>query len=543
MVKNGFTRAYGASLRHVISANTNNRFKAFFAGFAVTAVLQSSTATALLATAFAGKEILTPITGLAIMIGADLSTTMVAQILTLNLSFLMPLCLSMGAIMHHFYEHKGREQHIARVLIGLGMIILSLSLIKMATGPLTQSSTLPLILEPLGREPILAIGVAALITWGMHSSLAAVLLVATLTHGGLIDMHLGLLMVLGANFGGAIIPLAITWHEGHAARRIIVGNLIMRLCTLLLLIPLIDYIVPILHYIEPADTRTVVNFHTAFSIILALIFLPALDIVNKLCERFVPQDQDDDGKIRPHYLDTSAMGSPTIALASAARETLRMAEIVQDMLEDTMKALGSNNKEMIENVRKRDDEVDTLNNEIKLYMTKLNQEALDIRESDRYIQILTFATNLEYIGDIIDKSLAELTLKKINTQQWFSEQGFIEIKNYHQKVLSNLRLSQTIFLSQDHKLARELVEDKKEMRRAENETTNQHFKRLRSGQPESIATSSMHLDIIRDYRRINSYITSIAYEIWNNHEKYKKRRRKKAEEIGVSEDVIKSLQP
>ncbi len=514
MLKNGLIRAYATSLQKMIANNTSNRAKAFFAGLGVTAVLQSSTATTMICASFASKNMIGTTAALAVIIGADVSTTIVAQILTFDLSWLTPVLLVTGVFMHHRYEHKGRKKHIARALIGLGLILLSLSLIKQSAAPLSTSETLPVILSPLEQDPILALIIAAAVTWMLHSSLAAVLIIASLNATGLLNLHLGLLLVLGANLGGAIIPYAMTYKMSARARRITTGNVIMRSSCVLIALIIIELSGITFESDTSAGGRDIINFHMLFNAMLAIIFLPLIKPLSKLCKKLVPkkpkQISDDE---KPLYLDETALTSPTIALAAAARETLRAAKIVEGMFTDSMIALKNEDPSIIEKVQKDDDKVDMLHNEIKLYLTRVSEEMLDPKESDRFIQILSFSTNLEHIGDIIDKSISELINIKVKNQHRFSDEGFKEISEFHQTILINMKIAQAIFMSEDPKLARQLVDGKTSVREAAKESTDKHFQRLRQGIPETVATSALHTDLIRDFRRINSYITTVAYSI------------------------------
>lgn len=526
MIKNGFTRAYATSLQKIIAANTNNRIKAFISGLGVTTILQSSTATTMICASFASKNMIGTTAALAVVIGADLGTTLVAQILTFDLSWLIPLLLFVGVAMHHKYENKGRKKHIARALIGLGLVLLSLTIIKESAAPLGKSEILPIILHPLEREPLLALIFAAGLTWLLHSSLASVLIIASFTSSGLITLKLGLLLVLGANLGAAIIPFVMTYTMDTRARWITIGNLLMRVSSVLLILPFLGFFMALFNNLEIAAAREIIHFHTLFNVILAILFLPLVNKVAALCKKILPyQEEENNKEIKPLYLDETALETPTIALASAARETLRVANIVETMLIDTMSALKDENFEMLKKVKATDDSVDTLHTKIKLYLIRVSEESLDPKESDRFVQILTFSTNLEHIGDIIDKSLSELVQVKIKKQKRFSKEGFKEIQNFHHIILNNIKIAQAIFMSEDPKLARQLVEGKDSVRKAAQQSAEKHFQRLREGVQETHLTSSLHTDIIRDYKRINSYITSVAYSILDNAELHKDERK------------------
>jgi len=526
MIKLGLTRAYATKLQQIIAVNTSNRIKAFLAGIGVTTILQSSTATTMICTSFATKSMIGTATAIAIIIGADIGTTLVAQILTFDLSWLMPLLILGGVTLHNIYKDKGRRKHLARAMIGLGLVLLSLSLIKQSALPLGESETLPLILKPLESEPLLALLVAGVLTWLLHSSLATILIIASFTSSGLISFKLGLLLVLGANLGGAIIPFALCYNMGAKARRITSGNLIMRITCIIITLPFTNQIAAYFGNIDIDQSRELINFHMGFNIMLAILFLPFVGTLATLTKKLISDDvvQDDDAE-KPLYLDHAALETPTIALASAARETLRAAKIVEEMLSNTMLALKEERINLIDKTQKEDVRVDTLHNHIKMYLTKVSQSDLDPKESDRFIQILTFSTNLEHIGDIIDTSLLEIAKTKVEAKKRFSKEGFKEIMEFHNTVLSNMKIAQAIFMSEDPKLAQKLVEGKGEIRKAAEYSAQKHFERLREGVPETQLTSALHTDIIRDYKRINSYITTIAFAILNNAEKHKNMRK------------------
>lgn len=508
-----FTRAYGTNLKHIISRSTNNRVKAFFSGVGVTALLQSSTATTLITASFIKKSMITTAAALAVIIGADLSTTLIAQILTFDLSWLSPILIIIGTILRIKEQHGGKSKHLARASIGLGMMLLSLSMIREISEPLKHSDVLPLILAPLQNEPVLAILFATLFTWLVHSSLAVVLVFSSLAANHIVSLDLGLYLVLGANVGGALIAYAATYSDGAKVRRITTGNLFMRIATLIVCFPFLHFIAGHLLTLDPSPARQIVHFHTGFNFALALIFLPITNFVAQKLERFIPEPPKPTGEDAPLYLDEGQLDTPTIALAGASRETLRLADLVQQMLEQTMEAMIHGDSRLAQRARSTDKKVDSIYKEIKSYLTRLKHESLSSVESARYEQIITFATNLEHCGDIIEKSLIELVQKKIKKQTNFSHEGWLEIKDFHAHVLKNCQTAQSIFLSQSTDLATELIDEKKGLKHKELESSRKHFKRLRQGEPETIATSSLHLDILRDLRRVNSYITSVAYTI------------------------------
>jgi phosphate:Na+ symporter len=259
--------------------------------------------------------------------------------------------------------------------------------------------------------------------------------------------------------------------------------------------------------------RLVVNFHMAFNVALAVLCLPFVGAISALTERLLPDAPQPADAGQPRHLDPNVIDAPTEALACAMRETLNLGDRVADMLRQALIVLERSDPKLMRDVEKADDAVDALHEAIKLYLVKVSREEMTSEESRRYVETLTFTTNLEHIGDIIDKNLMELAAKKIKNRYEFSREGLEEIRNLHGRVMDNMRLAFNVFATRDAALARRLLAEKAAMRSAELAAADSHFARLREARPESIETSSIHLDVIRDLKRINSHLTSVAYPI------------------------------
>ncbi|MDX1709542.1 MAG: Na/Pi cotransporter family protein [Rhodovibrionaceae bacterium] len=512
MVRTGVTRAFGAELRQWIGRFTHRRLSAAGIGLATACLLQSSTATAMITASFAGRDLIAPSAALAVMLGADVGTTLVAQFLSLDIAWLSPILLAAGVFT--FLAAGGRRlRHLARISIGLGLMLLSIRLIIEGSAPLRNTESMAIVLAPMTNEPFLAVIVAALLTWAAHSSLAAVLLVMSLASTQAISVHLALTFVVGANIGGAIAPVAMTMGASPPERWVPIGNLLMRTLAGLACLGAIPYLQPYLALLDERSAHMVVNFHTAFNLALLAIFLPLVPQVAKLCQKLLPRTAAAEGEIAPRYLDVSSLETPTVALTGASRETLRMGDVVEQMLQDTIEVFRNNDDKLMRDIAERDDGVDRLHEAIKLYLTKLTREELESPESKRAIEILNFTTNLEHIGDIIDRNLMELASKKIKNKYTFSSEGFDELAGFHRRITNNLRLALNVFMSSDLDLARQLLKEKEEIRDLERQLSESHFARVGRGKSESIETSSLHLDVLRDLKRINSHLTSVAYPI------------------------------
>lgn len=514
MVRTGVTRALGSSLRQAIGHSVSNRFKAFLIGVGVTGILQSSTATGLIVASFAGRGLMDTAPALAVMLGADVGTTMVAQLLSFDISWLAPTVILIGVAVH-FSSNKTFNKQLGRTGIGLGIMLLALGLIVQSSTPMRESIVLQEVFGALSEERMLAVLLIALMTWMAHSSLAVVLMVMSLTAGGVVPLSLGYVLVIGANLGGAMPPVMANWSKGPEARRVPLGNAFFKAMGFLILLPLVDIIGPYIAIIDDDSARQIVNFHTFFNLIIATVFIFTTDVVGRFADKALPAAAQSENPGTPKYLDRAYIDQPPIALSSATRETVRMGDIVENMLRDSITALQNNDLQLTRTVIKMDNAVDKLYEAIKLYVTEASREQLDEEDSRRATNILTFTTDLEHIGDIVE-NLMEITAKKIKKKMKFSDDGYAEIMAIHQKVADNLKLALGAFISDDVKLARQLLAEKSVVKAMERAGAEKHMDRLREGRRESIETSALHMDILRDLKRIHSHIVGISYPVLEN---------------------------
>jgi phosphate:Na+ symporter len=506
LVRSGMERAFGGRMRIFLALGTRNRALAFGIGLATTLVLQSSTATALMTAGYVGQGLIDLAMAHAIMLGADVGTSLVAQMLSLKLHWLSPLLVVAGvAALRTTGTNRG--QGLGRAVLGIGLMLLALKLLGEATAPMRDSPAIAQFLSLLGGAPIFAMLAAALLAAVAASSLAVVLFVATLS--GVIDPVLTIPFVAGANLGSALLPF-LTAGQEREARRIGLGNLLMRsigAVAVTLAAPL---------YAEDlvalaGGPRFAVDFHVAFNLVLAACFLPFVGTVAELVRHLLPAtERAPDG---PKHLDPTALASPPTALAAAARETLRVGDKVERMLETSLAALRTDDERLCARVSEMDDEVDKIQEAIKLFVAKLGQDRLDEAQDRLASDILSYAINLEHIGDIVTKNLNNLAKKKIAQRTPFSDEGFAEIERFYLSTIENLHLAQTVFMVRDSRLARKLVESKTEIRHMESTSTQAHLRRFQAGRPETVQSSSLHLDILRDLKRINAHLASVAYPI------------------------------
>ncbi len=513
MVLSGVLRAFGPDLRRFLGKALGNRFTAFGAGLGMTALLQSSTATGLMTASLAADGVVSLVPALAIMLGANVGTTLIVQLLSFNIAAVAPVLFVVGLVT--FRAGGGSlAKALGRVAIGLGLTLLALHILLDTLAPAEQAPAVRALLAAVTTDPVLCVIIAAALTWAAHSSVAVVLLVMSLAYSQFVTEPAALALVLGANLGSAINPLLEAGVRGDpASRRLPVGNMLNRLVGVLIALPFLQPIARELAALQPDAAKMTAEFHMLFNVALALLFIGLLDPVAWLLVRLLPEKKQTADASAPRYLDDAALENPPLALANAARETLRMGDTVEAMLREVMAALMANDRKLASDVSRLDNVVDRLNEAIKLYITKLTRDSLDEREGRRAMEIVSFTINLEHIGDIIDKNLCELATKKIKRRYQFSAEGAAELTAFHKRVVESLQSAFGIFMTGDVEAAKKLLREKAELRKAELEAADRHFERLREGRPESLETTSLHLDILADLKRIHSHICSVAYPV------------------------------
>lgn len=512
MVRTGVLRAYGAQLRQYLSRATGNRFTAFLSGLGITCLLQSSSATALLSSSFASRKLVTTAGALAVMLGADLGTSLVAQAYSFKVGWISPLLILVGWVMFNKFEDS-KVRDTGRAVVGLGIALLGLHLITNAAEPVRDAPLLPQILQLMSDAPVFGVLVGAALTVLSTSSLAVVLLVVSFMAKALVPIDLGLALILGANLGSAVMPLLATSGEPPEARRVPLGNLLFRVIGVFLAVPLIGVVQPYLAMLEADPARQALNYHVAFNLALAVLFIGLTGPISRLTARLLPDQSGIDDPGKPRYLSQGPVDQPTIALANAGREALRMGDLVGQMLRQSLAVFRSDDRRLIKQVSDLDTQIDRLNEAIKLYLTGVSRELMDPADQKKVVDLITLITNLEHIGDIVDKNLMELAAKKVKYQLKFSPEGSQELDQLHERLTHNLELAMNVFMSSDIKLARQLFEEKQLFREMERSAAENHLSRLRSGRIESIQTSSLHLDILRDLKRINSHLAIIGQPI------------------------------
>ena len=512
-VKDGVSRAFGAKLRTGLANGTRSGLRSFVSGFFATVALQSSTATALIVASFVERELVKPRMAQIVLLGANVGTAVTAWIVASGIEWLSPLVILAGIVLYR--SGSTARQGGGTALIGIGLMLLSLHLLSSATEPMRQSPALAAFIGLLDNAWPVALAFSAGIAVISSSSLAGVVLILSLASTGILSAGLIIVLVLGANLGGAIPPVVASLSGPPSARRLTLGNLIVRAIGCAVALPLTGYNAEILEMLPLSPAKLPVDVHLGFNLILAALAWPFSRLLSKLMLRLVPEEVQADNA--PKYLDPSELSTPVVALASATRETLGVGDLIERMLMRVSDAFETNDLSKLKDIASLERRVDYLQQEVKIYLSKLGREGLNDENVRRSIVIIDYAINLEHIGDIIEKGLAPQVTKKGSLGLKFSVDGHEELKTLFHLTIGNLRIGQTIFVTRDLQLAKQMMEVKVDVRRMEKQSSERHLERLRDGHTESLQTSSLHLDMLRDLKRINAHIVSVAHPIMDEH--------------------------
>ncbi len=514
MVQTGIERAFGPSFKRMVAKN-ENPMRATLMGAILAIVLQSSAAVALLASSFASTRTLSFAAGLAVVLGADLGSAIVVQLLSFRLDWLVPVLLAVGGWLFVKSDRRNFKQ-AGRVLLGIAFILIALRFLRETMDPIRDSSFLPYIASYLEKDYITAFIVGALIAVLMHSSVAVVLMCVTLVAIQAIPLTAGVSLVLGANLGSAFIPVWLTRDMAPLARRIPVANLVLRGAFAVLVLFIANQLDLKTLFQDMAPAQSVISAHLIFNGLL-LVFVPFTHLLTRPFEQLVPDQHTSELQVEDTHLrsalDETALASPRLSLACLRREVLRMSQLIEHMMRPVMDRYDDGNLDLIKATCEDDKYVNEALDDIRHYVADMPTSDMSKNESRRVRELAEYAINLETAGDIVAKRLMSLAMDKSKKSMQFSDAGWNELQRMHEKVVANMTLAFDVLISEDLEAARLLMAEKNDMAKAERNSRKKHLKRIRNNEEISLESSDLHLETLRALKDLNSQIGSIAYPI------------------------------
>ncbi|TMV09134.1 Na/Pi cotransporter family protein [Ruegeria sediminis] len=515
MVRTGIERSFGASFKRLLTQSRNSP-GASATGLLLAIILQSSAAVALLVSGFMATGMIAFPTGLAIVLGGDLGSALIIQILSFRMDWLVPLLLTIGGWLFVKTEQKKWRQ-TGRILMGIAFILISLQFLRAAVEPIRDSAFLPAIAGYLARDFVTAFIVGATLAFVMHSSVAAILMCVTLAQIGAIPVAAGMSLILGANLGSAVIPIWLTRGMPAVSRRVPYANLLLRGTCAMVALLAIDLLNLDWQFSFAGPGQLLIYVHIAFNLSLLLLSLPFCSRLAAPVERMFPdktvEQESDPLEQFKSALDESSRDNPKLAISSLKRELLRMVEMVERMFAPTLPLYENPDPKMAKAVRELDESVNRALEGVRLYVASLPITEMTKADSKTVRGLMDYAIRLESAGDVASKTLTRLaeTMHKKNLK--FTADGWNELVGMHEAILVNLKMACNVLISDDLESARLLVMEKTEIKRRERDSRKRHLKRLQDGEARSFETSNIHLETLRALRDFNSHISAIAYPI------------------------------
>ena len=512
LIGEGLQRAAGGHLRQLLTSMTRTRLAAVGSGALVTAIIQSSSATTLMLIGFVSAGLVSFRQSLGVILGADIGTTFTVQLLAFNVQHSSLLLVGIGFAIS-FFARRGTAKSLGQAILGFGFIFLGMKVMNDGLAPLAGNELTRQVLMALAGNPFMGLLVGAILSAGMASSAATIGLMLSLAQQGLLPLEGAIPVVLGANIGTCATAFAASLRSTADARRVALAHIAFKVLGVALVFPFIDPLTSVVAQTSADVARQVANAHTMFNVAISALFLPFAPLAAGAIAAMVSDDQRAENPYRTRYLDDRYLDQPALAIGQATREALRMGDVAQSMLRDAMTVLRNNNQELLEDVERRDDQLDYLEREIKLFLSRLGRETMSPDLAQKEIALISFIGNLENIGDIIDKNLMDLARKKLYQGRRFSEAGEMELIEFHSLISKNLERAIAGFAANDRSLAQEVLDQRPVVRQRERELRESHLGRLRRGLAESLETSEIHLDVLTNLKRISSHVTALVFPI------------------------------
>ncbi len=525
LLNDGLQNAAGSKIRSLLRSLTSNRLAAVGGGAFITGLIQSSSATSVMLVGFVSAGLMSFRQTLAVILGADIGATLTVQLIAFHIYDYAILIIGIG-LAFVLFSKKIIARNVGEGILGFGFVFLSLKIMIDAMMPLQENELFRLAFVSLADTPAIGISLSALVTGIIHSSAATMGIALVLAKSGLIPLKTALYIIFGANIGTCATALIASMRSPVEARRVAWAHVLFKLLGVLLFLPFVAPFQELVAASTSSLPRQIANANTLFNVIMAVGFLPFIGIFAQLIIKLIPE-KEEEKKFGPLYLDDHVLGTPSLALGQATRETLRASDIVRGMLVDSIKSFHTDDTDSIVVIKNQDNLVDLLDRHIRLYISRLSSVNLTESQSRRAMTVLEASRNLESIGDIIDRNIMPLALKRISSGITFSKEGLEEITIFHKKIIDNFDVAMSSFAGNDRDLAARVLRNKEELGVMEHELVQAHLDRLRKGLRESIETSHVHLDLIGNLARVNSLITHIIYPI------AEEKRAKGREDMGI----------
>jgi len=517
LARSGVQVLAGDRLRVILARLTDNRLMALGIGALVTLILQSSNATAISLVGFAATGSMSLTQAMGVLLGADIGSTLVVILLSVKEIAEYSWILIIVGVLIALLRKSRRGKNLSMVFMGVGFVFFGMKLMVLSTTPLQGNPVVQQVLLFLSHRPLITFLAVLIFTIFVQNSAAPIGLAIALSFAGLIDLKTAIPMVLGANVGTCSGSIFASLGSNFLGRRVALANLLFKSSGALLVffffgafLASVEWVGKLYGAAIPVGGQIALS-HLLFNLYLAVLFTPLIRPGAWLVRKLVPAPRfPKEEKFQPLYLDQKALETPSIAFANARREILRMLDLNREMFRGCLPVLEKNDRILLEEIEGQDDQVDLLDKEIKFYLAKLTQENLTEQQAEMELRLIEMTSILEEIGDVIDRNILDLAEKKIRKARRFSREGWEEICKFHENIMENFQIACAALAAEDTTLVKKLIRHHEKMGELEREFRQGHMLRLHQGLRESIESSSIHMDLLSNFYRVDHLLKSLV---------------------------------
>ena len=529
----GMKKTAGDRMRNILAALTSNRVVGMTVGAFVTMIIQISSATTVMLVSFVQAELMTYVSAISIILGANIGTTITAQLVAFKLTDYALLMITIGFVMTMF-NNNNTIKHIGEAILGFGILFFGMKLMSDSMKPLRSFQPFIDIMRDL-ENPITGILIGAIFTALIQSSSAFTGIVIVLAQQGLLTLEGGIPLIFGANIGTCITAGLASIGTIRDAKRVAIAHVFFNIGGVLLFILFIPQLAEIVRWISPVSEltgtqklamespRQIANAHTIFNITVGLVFLPFTTILAHYVYKVLPDKKIEEGIIPVTWLlDDKAISTPALALDLAQSEILRMAKILGRMLDKIIEPFINNDNlqdeiypqfSLVEGVEMREEKLDYLDRKITKYLRKIGQQELSENQIQEVYGLMSIVNDVESIGDTIEKNMIPLLARKDSLHMDFSPEGKEELTIYHNKVCKQINRLKKAFSKLDPGKAEKIINKEGKYSALETKYRINHLERLHQEREESIETHEIHMELMDLLKQINVYSGEIAKTI------------------------------
>ena len=508
VMSEGLQKLTGDRLRNILGAMTTNRFTGLLTGAFVTAAVQSSTATTVMTVGLVNAGLLTLKQGFGIIMGANIGTTMTAQLIAFKLSDYITILIFIGFLMQ-LLARKSRTKYLGQVMLGFGILMLGMDMMGKAVMPLRNYPGFVHFIEVFSSNPLLGIGIGMIMTVLIQSSSATIGILIAMAGQGLIPLEGAIPVLLGDNIGTCITAVLASLRANLTAKRVAAAHVMFNVIGSIIFVILMPFFIKFVLIVSPSGdiARQIANAHSAFNILNTLIFMPFVNPFIKLVEKVVPGNAEIIS-MRPVYLDKNMLNTPSIAISLAVKEVVRMGELARKDVRLGMEAIQSFDADKVKYVLEHEPVVDALERDITDYLTQMSSAEMSESLTTRHTGLLHACTDIERIGDH-GETLAKRARKLVEDDVVFSDEAKAELLQLSEMVLRASGRSLEALEKNDKVIAEDAVRLCREVKQYQKEIRKNHITRLNEHICNPTAGFVM-MELLINMKRVSDHSKNIA---------------------------------